>query len=150
MPLDFVDYIDILFDLVMLTSAYIIYRVAKKINYRLSAISDKATEVNKALMESVTLCDHETFNALNHNIELLELHISKVDKLVSDFLIKEDEVVRHREQVLEKQEAIMQRQIMVLEKQEAIREIVKVIKDEIVVSKDKKISLNKDENILDK
>lgn len=113
MSLDLLDYIDIAFDVIMISSAYAIYRIAKGINFNLSVISDKAVETNTKLIESISSSNKQTLDALSI------LFKNEQDIMLSQNIIMKDQanVMEKQLKVLEEQQATRDDQVKVLEKQ---------------------------------
>jgi hypothetical protein len=134
MSLDFTDYIDIGFDIIMLTSAAIIYRVASAINYNLAGLNDETTKLNNKLIETVKSCDVDTLNALKTSLELLTDHIDRIDSIVHDFqkytLEEQIKVAERQSNVIKSQTEILRQQTEILNNQTEFFKRIKELYDQ--------------------
>lgn len=134
MPLDFTDYIDIGFDVIMLTSAAIIYRVASLINYNLASLNDETTKINSELIETIKSCDIDTMNALKTSLDLLRDHIDRIDSIVHDFqnytLEEQSKVAERQSNVIKSQTEILKQQSEILNNQTEFFKRIKELYDQ--------------------
>lgn len=101
------EYIDIILDLTVLTSAVFVLRAASRVNFDISTVTKKSTETNQTIIQTSIKVAEESLKAMTVAIDLYKEHIGKIDNLIVPLITQQYKLMEEQRTMMEKQNLVL-------------------------------------------